>query len=369
MNDSFYQTMCSLKLNQLPIWGISKGTSKVPLNAKAAYHLNFNPELFSPYGGDSFWGAGCKDPDTELCTLDQLYQVIGPQSQPAIDYWHWINTHANVYQTHVLLLDIENTFDQSWVPYLNQLPVGYFERSIHQGWHMIVPVSDEILSNPAYTNLWDHSTIKVGQLKNTKHTGIEIKIHSTWLTFTHQQIVTAKLPTQQAQQGLINFLDHVKAAMKTLKKHANINNSVFKSKTPPTNALLLKDRALTKSQKRKLFRYAQKTYQENHKTNDQSEPDWSECEYKILNQIAHYYYYNASHGFTIPLQKNDLDPTNNNHPSLDPTTVGWIIYLIGPEFMKPREKWHRTYQNGQLDYLQYVIQRYIVNTANFADSS
>lgn len=355
INNSFLSLMRKLHLSDQPIWTVST-LEKEPIDAKQALLYRFDPKQVNN------WFKLCSDPDTQLVTLEELYQCPNtPLNQIAM--------HADVLKTHLLMLDIEKKFDPKAIKYLRHLPILYSEISRHGGHHMLIHVPSDVISQDDYQKLWMKTVVKCFAY-NEKHTGIEVIMNRHYLTFTQNIDHPNIKPTNN---GLTDFLDQIRHVR--LIGPSAVNENAFdqvgitdyldaqkRASQAPTSAVVLAKHVFTPDQALTFPNYVHRVYYENLK-DDNTTPDWSRGDYRIISTLFYNYIKARTQGF----YKNPytMQPGMDVNDPYDPNIIAWVIYILALQYLEPRpEKWNQLYYGGKLNYIQYTIRRVITKRLN-----
>lgn len=360
----FYQTMKKLKLNDQPVWTISDA-EKHPMDPTQGLKYHFDPERYNPeayYRGDkSYWGNMAENPNECLVTLDQLFDEPNTPLQA-------FALHANIDKQHVILLDLEAEYDKSIKPYLKKLPFIYGEKSRHGGLHFLVPVSDDLLNDPKYQDLFQSSNKKIGTTTD-KHTGLELFFHNHYLTFTENQVPIKNNNTEQDLREFLDWmLNKISTAQVDHKNYVNYNGKQDRESflaQIPYDALNIAQHSLSNVQMRRIKKISEKyndpnyTGTKNHPLEDTSQ---SHRDYLIIFEIARELLTAMSKeyaGAAKPMTKNDQQFMEDINAGYQLDTLIWTIaeFAVGDEygFLKERPKLYRYIASQKQTYLQYII--------------
>lgn len=348
---NFYDTMKSAQLNHFKAWTISNNR-KEPINPQTGLKYHFEPKLYRPdraYRQTGFWGDLAHDPDRTLVSLDDLFNE--PQTPQ-----HAFALRVDVDSQHVMLVDVEHVYDHKINPYLRQLPIIYGERSKHGGYHFIVPIDPELLSQ--YSALFKRTSIKIADTP-AEHSGVEFFFHNHYLTFTENQIhfKNPNRPTN-LKPLLDHLVDHAPQA------HPDSVHNFIEGKLPqvPNDALIIARHAMSPYDFDQLYKFA-KLYNDPNFTGDEKHtmPDHSQSyrDYRIVFKIASSLLYNMhNHYKENPLAiDGDNDWLSNPDQPYNPEILTWAVFEISKRYLKPRPK-----LSGHMIHNQ-TYQQYLANSA------
>lgn len=331
---NFYEVMESLNLNNKPVWTISD-KNKVPMNARAAVLAHFNrDEFFKIIRNHPYWHTHASRPE-DLVTLTEL------RSEPAAPL-SALTLSLDLSDQSIMVIDIEQYFDNRSLRYLQRLPVIYSERSRHGGQHYIVKVPKEIQTADKYQALFSKSRVKFAQTAHS-HSGIELFFRKHFITFT-QNIIS--INQSNTTHDLRFFLDYVlkQANTNTVTRHNYLAADSSPQEGHSHDATVILNHGLTK--------YNRQAIKGIIAQND--DPDDSTREYQDIFTIARFLIKNQrSHYKQLPIAEGELQ----NPKSINDTAIlAWVLLQYTYEFLDSRQKLDRPASRNQ-SYIEYTINK------------
>lgn len=351
--NAFYRNKLIQRLSTVPQWSVSD-IKKRPLNAKQGIQTHFRQ-----VGLFSFKNQG-------IAPLTDFDQLVPPSlSNRAL--------RLNMPVCRVVAVDIEPTYDHNrWNKWLAWMPVDYIEYSRHNGYHILIDVSERVYNHPQIHQMLKERTKLVFFDEGKSHQGIEFTFNNTFITLTRRVITDVNdypftplsIPNQTAKEDrLIAFLNY----LQKLKQNEVNVQPVNVNKADYFNAKKQKEaKVIAKYLAKDDLQHAKENALKID-SNADGKLDLSRVEWRFMASVYGYYKQLPKNLNIVANLQQDLQiPSSSKVIKLlkDPKVAAATIAVIGHDHLKPRDKW-RSQRDGLPWLLYYGVK--IVSYFNAQD--
>lgn len=347
--ESFNDNPLIKRLSKIPQWTISDN-QKAPLNIQSAIDSNFKRPLFFSYKRSN-----------NLTALDKFDSLV-PDTLPnrAI--------RLDTKLCRIFAIDIEPNYDHNrWDKWLRWLPVDYIEYSTHDGYHILVNLTEGVYDDHSVQEFINNHTDVQFLEKGKSHQGIEFVFNKHFMTLTRRVVLNkqdypfqpypAKNQKQQAQ-WLIKFLSVINKMNNSAHVSLNLNRDILAKIDDQTKeqAKIVKT-YITKED----IIHAKETATKNA-TKNTGELDLSRVEWRFLSSIYGYYKQvlkNTAYLISLEQQLQITDSDKLLKVLSKEALIATVLTMIAQENLTPREKWNTKRQeipwllSNSLKVIQY----------------
>lgn len=338
--NSFYQNKLIQRLSTLPQWSVSD-INKRPLNAKQGIKTHFRQ-----VGLFSFKNNG-------IAPLTDFDRLVPPSlSNRAL--------RLNMPVCRVIAVDIEPTYDHDrWNKWLTWMPVDYIEYSRHNGYHVLIDVSDRVYQHPKIHQMLKEHTKLVFFDEGKSHQGIEFTFNNAFITLTRRVITNPNdypfeplsIPNQTTKEdrliAFLNYLQNLKQSEVNVQP-VNVNKADYFNDEKQKKA-----KAIAKYLSKDDLQHA-KDNALKIDSNTDGKLDLSRVEWRFMASVYGYYKQLPKNLNIVANLQQDLQiPSSSKVIKLlkDPKVAAATIAVIGHDHLEPREKWQS--QRDGLPWLLY----------------